>query len=114
MSRQSLDSLDRPLRTEPGGIGAHESWWVERQEALERAGYMLRPRYRPQWKPSWAGTSKSHFGFEDGLSQTVSAEVLLSSACAHEHSATAVHGRDTNYSRKTRDVKEASRRGGSL
>jgi hypothetical protein len=71
MSRQSVDSLDRPL-TEPGEIGAHETWWVERQEALELAGYMLRPRYHPNWKPSWAGTNKFHFRCEDGLSQTVS------------------------------------------
>lgn len=70
MSRDSIDSLDRPVTTEPGAIGAHETWWVERQEALERAGYMLRPRYRPHWKPSWTGTDKFHFRCEDGLSQT--------------------------------------------
>ena len=97
MSRQSLDSLDRPLRAEPGGIGAHETWWVERQEALERAGYMLRPRYRPQWKPSWTGTSKSHSRCEDGLSQTVSVKIILSSTYAHEISATAVHGCNANF-----------------
>ena len=51
---------------EPGGIGPHEAWWVERQQALEQAGYMLRPRYRPDWKPSWAGTKKYHGRFEDG------------------------------------------------
>ena len=53
-------------RREPGGIGIHEAEWVERQLALERAGYMLRPRYRPGWKPSWAGTNKFHRRFEDG------------------------------------------------
>jgi hypothetical protein len=53
-------------RTKPGEITSLETWWVERQEALEQAGYMLRPRYRPGWKPSWAGTSKSHNKFEDG------------------------------------------------
>ena len=79
MSRQSVDSLDRPLR-EPGSIGAHETWWVERQEALECAGYMLRPRYRPHWQPSWAGTNKFHFRCEDGLSQTVSVGIILSTA----------------------------------
>lgn len=51
---------------EPGAIGPNETWWVERQEALEQAGYMLRPRYRPGWKPSWAGTDKYHGSFEDG------------------------------------------------
>ena len=58
-------------RTEPGSIGPHETWWVERQEALEQAGYMLRPRYRPGWKPSWAGTDKYHGNFEDGQSLLV-------------------------------------------
>jgi hypothetical protein len=53
-------------RIEPGAIGPNETWWVERQEALEQAGYMLRPRYRPGWKPSWTGTDKYHSEFEDG------------------------------------------------
>ena len=56
---------DHP-KTEPGAIGRHEAWWVERQQALERAGYMLRPRFRPGWKPSWAGTDKFYDQFEDG------------------------------------------------
>jgi hypothetical protein len=54
-----------------GGINSIESWWVERQEALEQAGYMLRPRYRPGWKPSWEGTNKLSFRCEDGQSVTV-------------------------------------------
>jgi hypothetical protein len=49
-----------------------EAWWVERQEALERAGYMLRPRYRPGWKPSWAGTKKWYSRCEDGQFHWVS------------------------------------------
>ena len=61
---------NRP-RIEAGGIGPNETQWVERQEALERAGYMLRPRYRPGWKPSWAGTDKYHGDFEDGQSLQV-------------------------------------------
>ena len=83
MSQQVLDILDRPVTTEPGAIGAHETWWVERQEALERAGYMLRPRYRPHWKPSWASTDLFHFRHEDGLSQTVSVEIILSTTCTY-------------------------------
>ncbi|KAH9959175.1 kinase-like domain-containing protein, partial [Russula dissimulans] len=50
----------------PGDIGKNEKWWVERQEALERAGYLLRPRYRPGWEPSWTSTKKSYLDFEDG------------------------------------------------
>jgi hypothetical protein len=56
------DPSDGPL----GSINEVERWWVERQEALERAGYMLRPRYRPGWKPSWEGTKKFYFQCEDG------------------------------------------------
>ena len=51
---------------EIGGIDSIEAWWVERQESLERAGYMLRPRYRPGWKPSWVGTNKDYSRCEDG------------------------------------------------
>jgi hypothetical protein len=54
--------VDREL----GAINAIEAWWVERQEALEPAGYMLRPRYRAGWKPSWEGTKKLYFRCEDG------------------------------------------------
>lgn len=62
---------DRP-RIVLGALVRHETWWVERQEALERAGYMLRPRYRPSWQPSWAGTKNFCFDCEDGLMQPVS------------------------------------------
>ncbi|KAI0244942.1 kinase-like domain-containing protein, partial [Lactifluus subvellereus] len=48
-----------------------ETWWVEHQQALEAAGYMLRPRYRPGWKPSWVGTNKSYFDVEDGQSKAL-------------------------------------------
>jgi len=49
-----------------GGIGGVEGWWVERQEALEAVGYMLRPRYRPGWEPSWLATNKDFCDVEDG------------------------------------------------
>ena len=65
-----LENLD--TSGEIGRIDSIEAWWVERQEALERAGYMLRPRYRPGWKPSWAGTNKEYFSFEDGQFRKVS------------------------------------------
>ena len=64
---QDIPSLDDPnLRKNPGGIGRIERWWIERQEALEQAGYMLRPRFRPGWQPSWTGTKKPYYDFEDG------------------------------------------------
>jgi len=68
MSRQLyIDFLDdpRPGR-QPGDLDEHETWWAGRQEALEVAGYMLRPRYRPGWIPSWRGTDKSYLDVEDG------------------------------------------------
>ena len=46
---------------------------MERQEALEAAGYMLRARYRPGWVPSWRGTTQPYFKVEDGLPLSVSA-----------------------------------------
>ncbi|KAF8471475.1 kinase-like domain-containing protein [Russula ochroleuca] len=67
MAQEFLDRLDNhTLGRELGDIDPVEAWWVEHQEALERAGYMLRPRYRPGWKPSWAGTNKEYFHCEDG------------------------------------------------
>jgi|SRR5712672_776095 len=66
MSRY-IPFLDDPIPGRiPGGIEQTEKWWVERQEALERAGYLLRSRYRPGWEPSWAGTNKFYLRFEDG------------------------------------------------
>lgn len=114
MSQEHLDILDRPVTRDPGAIGAHETWWVERQEALKRAGFMLRPRYRPHWKPSWDGTNKFHFRCEDGLSQTVSVWIILSTAALMHFLATAMHGRDTNLGRKAGDVEETCQRRGSL
>ena len=73
MSQQIVDflqNLDTGGR-EIGDIDPVEAWWVERQEVLERAGYMLRPRYRPGWKPSWAGTNKEYSRCEDGQLQWV-------------------------------------------
>jgi hypothetical protein len=72
MSQQVIDFLDNnPVEIPLGGIDEIEASWVERQEALERAGYMLRPRYRPGWKPSWDGTNKLYFSCEDGQDRAV-------------------------------------------
>jgi hypothetical protein len=61
--------LDDPRPDEePGDLWEGEIWWAERQEAFERAGYMLRPRNRPDWQPSWHGTNKPYDYFEDGQS----------------------------------------------
>ena len=72
MSQQVIDFLENnPNEIPLGGIDERETWWAERQEALERAGYMLRPRYRPGWKPSWEGTDKFYFRCEDGQKEAV-------------------------------------------
>jgi hypothetical protein len=74
MSQEIVDFLqnfDTGTGGEIGDIDPVEAWWVERQEALERAGYMLRPRYRPGWKPPWAGTNKEYSRYEDGQLQWV-------------------------------------------
>jgi hypothetical protein len=73
MSEPAENWVTNPLAGyEPGQLGEMETWWVERQKALELAGYMLRPRYRPDWKPSWIGTNKNFLGCEDGQPQSVS------------------------------------------
>jgi hypothetical protein len=80
-----VDFLDNPRPgRRPGDLGEHEEWWVERQQALEQAGYMLRPRYRQGWKPSWVGTNKSYLDFEDGQPLIVSMNRFFSLCCAHD------------------------------
>ena len=74
MSQEIADFLkdfDMGADWKVGDIDLVEAWWVERQEALERTGYMLRPRYCPGWKPSWAGTNKDYLHCEDGQLQLV-------------------------------------------
>ena len=70
-----------------GEINRIETWWIERQEALERAGYMLRPRYRPGWKPSWVTTGKYYAHVEDGQTLSVRAYAFALGTRAHELSA---------------------------
>src|SRR5258708_708059 len=73
-----IDFLDyRPPGSRPGDIDELERWWADRQVALERAGYMLRSRYRPGWNPSWAGTKIFYLHCEDGRSVGVSVTFLL-------------------------------------
>jgi len=65
--QQPIDFLgEEPPGSQPGDLDEHETWWAERQEALEAKGYMLRSRYRPGWIPSWRGTGKFHLDAEDG------------------------------------------------
>jgi hypothetical protein len=83
MSQVYIPFLDDPTPGEPGDLSETERWWVERQEALERAGYMLRPRFRPGWQPSWAGTDKTYFDFEDGQTIGVSHDIVSLAACSY-------------------------------
>ena len=87
---------NRPPGRQPGDRNALETWWVERQEALEAVGYMLRPRYRPGWIPSWRGTNKFYLDAEDGPSVWVCV-LCLPGVCAHEFSLDAPgYGRYSN------------------
>ena len=106
MSRRLSDLLDNPS-TWNGEINGPETWWAPRQEALEHAGYMLRPRYRPGWKPPWAGTNKNLHDYEDGQIQAVSTYALPLGAHIHELLAAPVHGRNSNLRRTTRNVEKA-------
>jgi hypothetical protein len=82
MSEPAEDWISNPLEGhEPGELGDMEKWWVERQKALELAGYMLRPRYHPDWQPSWTGTKKYFLDCEDGQHQKVSVCTSLFRNC---------------------------------
>ena len=97
MSQQLADVLENNLVDIPlGGIDEIEASWVGRQEALERAGYMLRPRYRPGWKPSWDGTNKLYFRCEDGQDRGVRVDTFSSySVCSRFTKSVALgHGRN--------------------
>jgi hypothetical protein len=73
MPEPEPDWISDPLAGyEPGQLNELETWWAERQKALELAGYMLRPRYHPDWKPSWIGNKKHFLDCEDGQPQRVS------------------------------------------
>ena len=82
MSEPADDWISNPLKGReghvPGQLRELEKWWVERQKALELAGYMLRPRYHPDWKPSWIGTKKDISDCEDGQCKWVSVYTSLS------------------------------------
>ena len=95
MSQPYPDFLDKPSGWH-GEIGGPEVWWVEKQDALEQAGYMLRPRYRAGWKPSWLTTGKHYFNVEDGQTQFVSLDAFALGTRAHELSAARVHGCNSN------------------
>lgn len=70
--------LDDPVPGKrPGGIGKPETWWIERQEALEQAGYTLRLRFRSGWQPSWTGTNKLFLNFKDVHEMKVSVDFCL-------------------------------------
>jgi hypothetical protein len=115
MSQIYIPFLDDPSPREPGDLDEVERWWVDRQEALERAGYMLRPRFRPGWQPSWAGTDKPYDDFEDGQAIEVSLGntaplwllVLMSSDARR-------HGRNSHFRRQTSGVENAAHSRGSL
>ena len=71
-------SLERP-EMQAGELNRLEKQWVNRQIALEKAGYMLRQRYRPGWQPSWTGTSEFFMNLEDGQAQAVSVKISFQS-----------------------------------
>jgi hypothetical protein len=74
-------------REQWGNVNDLETWWVDRQVALEQAGYLLRSRYRPGWKPSWTGTNKFYLDCEDGQCIDVSVIALsLLAVCSYDFS----------------------------
>ena len=88
MSQQPINFLDVNFLVdrELGALTDREAWWAERQEALERAGYMLRSRFRPSWKPSWKGTKKLYFRCEDGQIKVVCVDICAYCSIIYEFS----------------------------
>ena len=115
MSRQAvIDFLESGSPSQPGGIYELEKWWVDRQVALEQAGYMLRSRYRPGWKPSWTGTKRFYLDCEDGQSIGVSDKFLFFYLPIPMILAASRHGRNSHLRRETSDIEKAPRRRRSL
>ena len=113
LSRQAvIDLLDNG--SQPGEIDDLERWWVDRQVALEQAGYMLRPRYRAGWKPSWTDTKKFYLDCEDGQSIGVSDGFSFLRLPVPMISAASRHGRNSHLRRETSDAENAPRRRGAL
>jgi hypothetical protein len=95
--RVFIDFLDNETPgSQPGDIDELERWWVDRQVALEQAGYMLRSRYRPGWKPSWVGTKKYYLDFEDGQGVGVSENSSFSPSARTHDLAASRHGRNSH------------------
>jgi hypothetical protein len=108
MSRQAvIDILESQAPEQPGGIDEFERWWVDRQVALEQAGYMLRSRYRPGWKPSWTGTKGFYLDYEDGQSVGVSDKSPFLHLPVPMVLAASRHGRNSHIRRETSDVENA-------
>ena len=90
---QYIPILDDPNPgSQQGGIDGNGIWWVERQEALESAGYMLRP-----------------LDFEDGQSIGVRVDGLSLIVLLLIESATVGDGRNSNFRRKASDVENQRR-----
>lgn len=85
MLQLSQDYLENPSGWREK-ISGPETWWANRQEALEHAGYMLRPRYRPGWRPSWVTTGKDYFNTEDGQTHSVGVDTFTPGTCSRTFS----------------------------
>ena len=51
--------------SEDDAIQEREVFWRDRYDFLRKAGYTLRPRYKPDWIPSWKTSGKRIIDCED-------------------------------------------------
>lgn len=56
---QNIEELEATVARNAAQLKPHELRWRDKQQFLEKHGYILRPRLRPGWVPSWTINGKT-------------------------------------------------------
>ncbi|TDL26469.1 hypothetical protein BD410DRAFT_715808 [Rickenella mellea] len=62
---EDVDEVQRNTRKGKYALAPYEVWWRDREEILDRHGYVLRKRFRKGWVPTWLGNDLRPFSCED-------------------------------------------------
>ncbi|TDL14646.1 hypothetical protein BD410DRAFT_817149 [Rickenella mellea] len=60
-----IEEVQQDPRKGKYALAPYEAWWRDREEILDRHGYVLRKRFRKRWVPTWLGTDLRPFSYED-------------------------------------------------